>query len=190
MTAGHEGFVDLDTGDGVEGGIGELTGIELVGLPVGETLALAELEPEEKGVDLGKTEVDDAIGLDQLLQFDEALGFELLVPLAQVLEIVLGGEAHLHHIGILEQRLQTIGELLYLVEPEKIAHLSDRKLHQANTIGHALLERGTCLGVEPDNLARFAYLAHGDLGLFEVDDRHRMPGELLGREVGKFLFAD
>ena len=89
VTTRHEGFVDLDTGDGIEGGIGELLGIELIGFPIGEALALAELEAEKKGIDLGKTEVDDAIGLDQILQFDKSLGLKFLIPLAQVLEIVL-----------------------------------------------------------------------------------------------------
>ena len=190
MTTRHEGFVDFDTGDGVERSIGQLLGIELVGFPVGETLSLAELLLEEKGVDLGQAEVGDAVVLDQRLQLDESFRFERFAPFAEVLEVVLRGEPDLDEVGILEELLETIGKFLNLVEPEEIAHLPHRKLDEAHAIGDALLEGRTRLGVEADELARLANLPDSNFGLFQIDDCHRVSVELLDGEFGELFLAD
>ena len=190
VTTCHKGFIDFDAGDGVERSIGQLLGIELVGFPVGETLALAELLMEEKGVNLGQAEVGDAVVLDQRLQLDKTFRFKRLAPFAEVLEIILCREPDLDEIGVFEQRLETIGKFLYLVEPEQIAHLPHRKLHKAHTIGDALLERRTRLGVEADELGRFAYLSDSDFGLFQIDDCYRVSGKLLDGKFGELFLAD
>ena len=190
VTTRHEGFVDFDTGDGVERSIGQLLGIELVGFPVGETLSLAELLLEEKGVDLGQAEVGDAVVLDQRLQLDESFRFERFAPFAEILEVVLRGESDLDEVGILEELLETIGKFLNLVEPEEIAHLPHRKLDEAHAIGDALLEGRTRLGVEADELARLANLPDSNFGLFQIDDCHRVSVELLDGEFGELFLAD
>ena len=110
---------DTQRRPGIEGGVVDLRGAKLLGLPVAHAGGLAHALLEEDGVDLLQAELAYAVAEAELLQLDKGAGLEG-AQTSQAAHIIRGAQADLEDLLIRKKVRQRYGEADE-VEVEEVA---------------------------------------------------------------------